>query len=350
MLLKLFAVTAAALLLPAYGCFAAERSALAFDLHSHIILREHTDLLAQHGAELEETFPLPSWSVEEHLKFMDEAGIETSVLTMPAPQPYYGDADESRAVVSRINGAAGAEERGHGGRFLYCAALPLPDVQGAIDEAIYALDVLGADGVKLASNSRGQYLGDEELDPLMEVLNERGAVIIIHPHRPTPYPEKIIETTPLAMYEYTAETTRAVVNMISRDVLKRYPNLKVVVPHAGSFLPLAVPRMQAVLPVFLAQGMLRPVDWEANLSRLYYDLAGDPSPEQIKTLLTITEPGHIMYGSDYPYRPAKICAEGLAAAHERWKADAELAPYAEMFLSENARALFGGGQNINKTE
>ena len=92
MLLKLFAVTAAALLLPAYGCFAAERSARAFDLHSHIILREHTDMLAKHGAELEETFPLPSWSAEEHLKFMDEAGIETSVLTMPAPQPYYGDA------------------------------------------------------------------------------------------------------------------------------------------------------------------------------------------------------------------------------------------------------------------
>lgn len=350
MLLKLFAVTAAALLFPAYGCFAAEGGARAYDLHSHIILREHTDLLAKHGAELEETFPLPSWSVEEHLKFMDEAGIETSVLTMPAPQPYYGDADESRAVVRGINEAAAAVKRAHPGRFLYCAALPLPDVQGAIDEAVYALDVLGADGVKLASNSRGQYLGDEELDPLMEVLNERGAVIIIHPHRPTPYPEKIIETTPLAMYEYTAETTRAVVNMISRDVLKRYPKLKVVVPHAGSFLPLAVPRMQAVLPVFLAQGMLRPVDWEANLSRLYYDLAGDPSPEQIKTLLTITEPDHIMYGSDYPYRPAKICAEGLAAAQERWKADAELAPYADMFLSENARALFGGGQNINKTE
>ena len=76
MLLKLFAVATAALLLPAYGCFAAERSARAFDLHSHIILREHMDLLAKHGAELEETFPLPSWSAEEHLKFMDERALK----------------------------------------------------------------------------------------------------------------------------------------------------------------------------------------------------------------------------------------------------------------------------------
>ena len=71
-------------------------------------------------------------------------------------------------------------------------------MDAAIREAIYALDTLGADGVKLATNSRGQYLGDEELDPLMEVLNERHAVIIIHPHRPTPCAEDIIQTTPLA--------------------------------------------------------------------------------------------------------------------------------------------------------
>ena len=70
--------------------------------------------------------------------------------------------------------------------------MPLPDIDAAIREAVYALDTLGADGVKLATNSRGQYLGDEALDPLMEAMNERHAVIIIHPHRPTPYPEKII--------------------------------------------------------------------------------------------------------------------------------------------------------------
>lgn len=50
-------------------------------------------MLKAHGAELEETFPLARWDVESHLAFMDSAGIRTAVLTMPAPQPYYGDAD-----------------------------------------------------------------------------------------------------------------------------------------------------------------------------------------------------------------------------------------------------------------
>lgn len=249
------------------------------DVHTHIIIPEYVEMLKAHGAELEETFPLPEWDARRHIAFMDSAAIRTAVLTMPAPQPYYGDTEESAECIRRVNEVSARVKQDYPGRFKFCAALSLPDVDAAIREAIYALDTLGADGVKLATNSRGQYLGDEELDPLMEVLNERHAVIIIHPHRPMPYPEEIIATTPLAMYEYPAETTRAVVNMLSRNVLVRYPNLKIVVPHCGSFLPLALPRMKSILPAMVAQGYMQPIDWEGNLSRLYFDLAGNPTIE-----------------------------------------------------------------------
>ena len=239
-----------------------------------------------------------------------------------------------------MNEVAAEVKREYPGRFLFCATLPLPDVDAAIREAVYALDTLGADGVKLATNSRGQYLGDEALDPLMEVLNERHALIIIHPHRPTPYPEKIIATTPLAMYEYPAETTRAVVNMLSRNVLLRYPNLKVVVPHCGSFLPLALPRMKSILSAMVAQGYMQPIDWEGNLSRLYFDLAGSPTVEVLRSLLTITTPDHILYGSDYPYLPDAVLKANLQRLKRTLASDEELTGYMDMFLWGNAVGLF----------
>lgn len=310
------------------------------DVHTHIILPEYKELLQRHGAELEETFPLPDWNAERHIAFMDSAGIGCAILTMPAPQPYYGDVAESAACIRRINAASAETKAKYPGRFKFCASLPLPDVDAAIREAIYALDTLGADGIKLATNSRGQYLGDKELDPLMEVLNERHAVIIIHPHRPTPYPENIIKTTPLAMYEYPAETTRAVANMLARNVLVRYPNLKVVVPHCGSFLPLAVPRMKSILPAMVGNGYMQPIDWEGNLSRLYYDLAGNPTAEVIRALLAIISPEHILYGSDYPYLPEKVLRNNLNRLKETLAADRELSRYAEMFLWRNASRLF----------
>ena len=312
----------------------------AVDVHTHIIIPEYMEMLKAHGAELEETFPLPAWNAERHIAFMDSAGIRTAVLTMPAPQPYYDDAEESAECIRRVNEASAKVKRQYPGRFKFCASLPLPDVDAAIREAVYALDTLGADGVKLATNSRGQYLGDEELNPLMEVLNERNAVIIIHPHRPTPYPEKIIVTTPLAMYEYPAETTRAVVNMLARNVLVRYPNLKVVVPHCGSFLPLALPRMKSILSAMVAQGYMQPIDWEGNLSRLYFDLAGSPTIKVLRSLLTITSPDHILYGSDYPYLPDAVLKSNLQRLKQTLDADEELAGYAEMFLWGNAEGLF----------
>ena len=310
------------------------------DVHTHIIIPEYVEMLKAHGAELEETFPLPAWDVGRHIAFMDSAGIRTAVLTMPAPQPYYGETEESAECIRRVNEVSARVKRQYPSRFKFCASLPLPDVDAAIREAIYALDTLGADGVKLATNSRGQYLGDEELDPLMKVLDERNAVIIIHPHRPTPCPEEIIATTPLAMYEYPAETTRAVVNMLARNVLVSYPNLKVIVPHCGSFLPLALPRLKSILPAMVVQGYMQPIDWDGNLSRLYFDLAGNPTIEVLHSLLTITSPDHILYGSDYPYLPDAVLKANLQRLKQTLAADEELAPYSEDILWKNAERLF----------
>jgi len=315
------------------------------DMHCHMIPDSYLEAIKAHGMEMDEGFPIPAWDAEEHLKFMDEAGIQTSVLTMPAPQPYFGDGTESAFICRQFNEEAAALKALYPGRFLFCAALPLPDVDRALEEARYALEVLGADGVKLASNSYGQYLGDEELEPLMGYLNSRKAVIITHPHKPSAANEKLISAVPLASYEYLAETTRAILNMVEHDVLVRYPDLRVVVPHCGSFLPNALPRFKGLLPVMVKQGYMKPVDVDANLSRLYYDLAGAATDDAIESLLTVTEPSHILYGSDYPY----FAATALIAAKK--SLEARLAAHglaSEDILANNAARLFGADMPIRE--
>lgn len=313
----------------------------AIDVHCHNILPTFKELLDRHGATLEETFPLPDWDVASHLKSMEEAGIETSVLSMPAPQPWFGDVEESRRAVRQYNETCSRLKADYPGKFLFCASLPLPDVDAAIKEAVYALDTLGADGIKLATNSRGQYVGDAALDTLMQVLNERHAVVMLHPHKPSPVNDGIIATAPLAVYEYPAETTRTVVNLIARNVPARYPNLKFVVPHCGSFLPLALPRMKAVYPVMAAKGLMEPIDWDANLKAFYYDPAGGATPEVVKALLTITTPDRLLYGSDYPYQPATVLTGNLKQLRTWITDDAELTPFLKKILHDNALKLFG---------
>ncbi len=304
------------------------------DVHSHIITPEFISTLEKEGRLMDEGFPLPKYDVEAHLKWMDEAGIETSVLTLAAPQP------TSVNVVRQTNEAAAGIKKEHPDRFMFCASLPLPDVDAAIREAKYALDTLKADGIKLATNVGGQYLGAPELDPLFAMLNERGTVVILHPHRPDPVNREVMAQTPLAMQEYLSETTRAVANMISRNVLARYSNVKVVVPHCGAYLPLAVPRMKSLTPVMQANKMVGEIDWEANLASLYYDLAGAHSPEVIRMMLTITTPDHLLYGSDYPYVASKVLTQSIARMKQYLTTEPDLVPFREMILWENAKWLF----------
>ena len=303
------------------------------DVHSHLITPEFVSSLEKEGRLMDEGFPLPKYNVENHLRWMDEAGVETSVLTLAAPQP------SSAEVVRKTNEVAARIKKEHPGRFLFCAALPLPDVSKAIEEAKYALDVLKADGIKLATNVNGQYLGAPELDTLFSVLNERKAVVILHPHRPEPVNQQVMQQTPLAMQEYLSETTRAVSNMISRNVLARYNNIKAVVPHCGAYLPLAIPRMKSLTPVMQTNKMVGEIDYEANLRTLYYDFAGAHSPEVVRMLLTITTPNHLLYGSDYPYVAPQVLTQSLARMKDYLSKEPDLAPFKEMILWKNAKWL-----------
>ena len=150
-----------------------------------------------------------------------------------------------------------------------------------------------------------------------------------------------MQQTPLAMQEYLSETTRAVSNMISRNVLARYNNIKMVVPHCGAYLPLMVPRMKSLTPVMQANKLVGDIDWEANLAALYYDLAGAQSPEVIRMLLTITTPDHLLYGSDYPYVVPQVLTQSLQRMKQYLTNESDLAPYKEMILHKNAEWLLG---------
>ena len=305
------------------------------DVHSHLITPEFVSALESEGRLMDEGFPLPKYDVDNHLRWMDEAGVETSVLTLAAPQP------SSAEMVRQTNEVAARIKKEHPGRFLFCAALPQSDVSKSIEEAKYALDVLKADGIKLATNIDGQYLGAPELDTLFSVLNERKAVVILHPHRPEPVNRQVMQQTPLAMQEYLSETTRAVSNMISRNVLARYNDIKVVVPHCGAYLPLAIPRMKSLTPVMQANKMVGEIDYEANLRTLYYDFAGAHSPEVIRMLLTITTPDHLLYGSDYPYVAPQVLTQSLARMKQYLTTEPDLAPLRKMILYQNAKWLLG---------
>lgn len=314
------------------------------DFHAHPVTPGFRKTMDDLGIDVvaDDGFPLPAWSIDAHLAFMDEAGIGYTAFSAPTPHIHDGDDGKSRAAARQINEELAELCNQHAERFAFTAALPLPCVDGAIEETAYALRELGAIGVKAPTNANGIYLGDKSFDPLMEELNRRRALVIIHPCRAKERPTNVITGTVAAIYEYPADTTRAVLNMMANRVMTRFPDIRWVVPHCGSFLPYMLQRFAGVSGILASMGMMETVDAKAEFAKLYFDIAGDPEPVALDMLRMVADDSHIVYGSDYPHSPARV----ICAKKEHFDANEKYDGLRERIYWTNGVRLLNGGRLV----
>lgn len=314
-------------------------SVASIDVHSHALPQAYLGALAELGVDpvAEDGFPTPTWSEEAHLRFMDETNQEFCILSISTPHIHRGDDEVAARLARTINDELAAICHRHPDRLGFATTLPMPAVEASIEEARRGFDELGALGVKLPSNGNGIYLGDPVLEPLMAFLDERSAVATIHPSLPSAVPQGIFTAGPAPLFEYVADTTRAVVNLLAHGVIDRYPHIRWIVPHAGSFVPTIAHRLTGISRVLVPAGMMEPVNVMDNLKSLYWDLAGDARPVMLEGLMHIADPTHLLYGSDTPYTPTPITLankEGLAG-------DPLVASIAQDVFHDNAARLYG---------
>lgn len=307
------------------------------DAHCHFLTEEYVSALKRYGRIAEDGFPIPSWSLEDQLSYMEETGIDHALLSLSTPHQHFGE-DGFAAELSRsINEAAAELKKKYPEKFSFAACLPLPNADLAVKEAVYAYDVLGACAVKAPSQANGVYLGDERFTPLMEELERRKGVMLIHPSKPQVVPAGCFTSGPLPLLEFINDTTRAVINLIAQGTLEQYPHIRVVVPHCGSFLPNIIDRLSGITKVLAAKGAGKEVDVQRSLGALYFDLAGDAYPRGIQIVRSLAKDSHLLFGGDFPYTPVPFVAEKVRHMQE----DESLSESLEDIFSGNARRLFG---------
>jgi predicted TIM-barrel fold metal-dependent hydrolase len=262
------------------------------DTHQHVVPPFYAKWLDSRGINAG-GLPIPGWSAEGALDLMDSNGIEMGILSVSTPGVHLGNDAEARVKAKEVNDFCAEVVDKHPGRFGFFATLTLPDVDGAIEQAEYALTKLKADGVILLANVRGTYVGAPEWDPLMEVLNRHKATVFIHPSE---LPAEPVEGIPPYAADFLLDTTRAALNIAKRGCLERYSDLKIILSHGGGFVPYAAERMARVCSEdgSTASGIRR-------LRQFYFDTALSSSPYALPALLAFAKPENITFGSDWPY-------------------------------------------------
>ena len=279
------------------------------DVHHHFVPPDYARMIRDKGLE-PGGIPLPTWAAPVASKIMARTGVDTAILSVSTPGVWFGDVAEARRWARSVNESAAAIGQAQPERFGFWATLTLPDVDGAIAEATYALDVLNADGVVLLANNAGIYLGDPEFDRLLGFLHERRATVFLHPGE---LPADPVPGIPTFTADFLLDTTRSAIGLIMSGALEKYDGINWILAHAGGFVPYIAHRiLLATLrdePKWkLAKLMLNREKAVAErmqvFKRFWFDVALSSTPTTLPSLLAVADPSRVLYGSDFPFAPA----------------------------------------------
>ncbi|MFV8165640.1 amidohydrolase family protein [Mycobacterium sp. 134] len=279
------------------------------DTHHHMIPPVYRKALQKAGIDEAGGRAMPDWSPEASLQTMAELDVATAVLSVSTPgTTFLPNASDATALAIDLNDFAAEVFASQSDRFGFFATLPMPHVEAATTEAIRALDTLGADGVVLLANNGGTYLGQGGQDELWAALDARSAVVFIHPAElPGPTVPGVV---PFAA-DFLLDTTRAAYLLVRNGIRRKYPNIKFILSHAGGFVPYASHRMAVAI---MGDTGRSPADTLDDFASFYFDTALSSSAAALPTLLAFAKPGHITFGSDWPFAPlpaSRLFAAGL---------------------------------------
>lgn len=310
------------------------------DTHHHIVPPVWADALRAHsyfGGQ-----PTPAWNPQMALDVMDDLGIQTAIASIGRPGVALGDTHDNARLARAVNEYSAELARSHPGRFGFFASLPLPDVDASLLEIQHAMDDLGADGVILLTNVNGTYVGAPDWEPVMAELDRRKAVVFIHPT--APYGLPLVPGVPPFVTDFLLDTTRAALNLVRNGVVHRYSSLKIILSHAGGFVPYAAERVASLTDGAGNLELDRAGFLEA-LRGFWFDTALSAGHATLPSLLTFARPDRILFGSDWPY------ARG--DNHEYFTAQLDSYPMDEATRSGinhgNAAALRPGRVNTSST-
>ena len=284
------------------------------DVHHHLVPPEYVAALEKMGVTDSLGRAFPAWSARGSLDVMDANGIKAAVTGLSSPGVYFGDADRAAGLARLCNEASARLVADRPGRFGAFATLGLPDVAASLRELEYSLDTLKLDGVALLSNYDGRYLGDPGFGELYAELNERNAVVYVHPTTPAGG-NPLGREVPTFLMEVTFDTTRAIFNLIFQGVVERYPGIQWIFSHAGGVMPYIAWRVS--LGQFILPDAVRTAPRGAwhYLGKLFYDTGLSANPHALRSLQELVAPSQILFGTDYPFAPEILTTETVNGLH-----------------------------------
>jgi predicted TIM-barrel fold metal-dependent hydrolase len=181
------------------------------------------------------------------LRDMDREGIDVSVVfpTMFLVWPLADEPGTVRALCRSYNEWIAAKCGASGDRIRWVATVPLPDVEGSVEEVRRA-KALGASGVMTLGTAGPMKLDERRLDPFYRECESQGLPVCVHVGWSYPPISELYDNVYETMITpFLLPVFMAFSSILIGGVLERFPRLKVGFFEAGvEWVPFWLDRME----------------------------------------------------------------------------------------------------------
>jgi aminocarboxymuconate-semialdehyde decarboxylase len=282
-----------------------------WDVHNHAVPPEAVDLLRSGEgypvrvdgraleadrvrAELTPEFLDPAVKLDQ----LDRLGLEAAVVSGAPPLfGYEADAERGEALCLAVNSGLAELCARDSHRLRWLAHVPLQAPDRAA-ELLRAAAADGAVGAHVGTSVAGTPLDRAGLEPFWAAAEELDMALMLHPAYNNPHPG--LEGYHLQnAIGNQLETTIATERLIVTGTLDRHPRLRLLLVHAGGYVPWQAGRLRHAAAV-RAELAGAPSDPWAYLGRIFMDTITHDAAT-LRHLVERAGPDAVVMGTDLPF-------------------------------------------------
>jgi aminocarboxymuconate-semialdehyde decarboxylase len=240
------------------------------------------------------------WSVPRRIEDMNEMRVARQALSpMPELLSYWLPLEDARVLIRYLNDQIAAMVERAPQRLVGLGAVPLQDVDAAVDELNYVQKQLRFSGVEIASHVNGTSIGDPRFEPFFAAAAEMGAAIFVHALRPAGQ-DRIVGPFSEQAVCFPGDIALACASMITGGIAARHPGLRIAFSHGGGAMAMLLPRLVHAWQMTPKAREALKESPAITARRFYYDhLVFDAAAARL--LIERFGLSQIMLGSDYPF-------------------------------------------------
>lgn len=302
------------------------------DVFAHVLLPKFYEKMLKIDANIPKDIPFINNEVLTDMKKRREtalSGVKQIISYVNVNPEDYVDGDRAYELCKEANEELIQTIRDNSDIFYGgVAMIPMNNIDGAID--IMENQVLKNKelfGIQIFTRALGKSIAADEYLKIFEYASKYNLTIWMHPVFDNRKPDNNI------VFSWEYELSQAMMDIVNAGIFQKYPNLKIIVHHAGAMVPFFAGRVKYILGL----------EKEKDFKKFYVDTAILGNPKALDLAASYFGVDHLVFGTDAPLgiMPAGATKEILEAIDNM----SITAEDKEKILNDNIVNIIGGEKN-----